>query len=114
MLNISWVVFSMTLVVLSLASSQLGPRLLRIFMRDTSTQVVLGTFAATYLYCLLVFNTIRLLETITVIAGFVHRPEDRSALMRQAEMIARGAGEALPEEEDRREVEALWKAFLHT
>lgn len=44
----------MTLVALSLASSQLGPRLLRNFMRDSSTQVVLGTFIATFLYCLLI------------------------------------------------------------
>lgn len=42
MITIAGVVFSMTLVALSLASSQLGPRLLRNFMRDTSTQVVLG------------------------------------------------------------------------
>jgi len=44
MITIAGVVFSMTLVALSLASSQLGPRLLRNFMRDTANQVVLGTF----------------------------------------------------------------------
>lgn len=62
MINIAGVVFSMTLVALSLASSQLGPRLLRNFMRDTSTQVVLGTFVATFVYCLLVLRTIRRAE----------------------------------------------------
>ena len=35
--------------------------------------------------------TIRLLETIAEIAGCVHRPEDRAALLRHAKMIARGA-----------------------
>ena len=59
MITIAGVVFSMTLVALSLASSQLGPRLLRSFMRDATTQVVLGTFIATFLYCLLVLRTIR-------------------------------------------------------
>ncbi|MFO7600972.1 MAG: DUF2254 family protein, partial [Candidatus Desulfacyla sp.] len=54
MITIAGVVFSMTLVALSLASSQLGPRLLRSFMRDTTTQTVLGTFVATFLYCLIV------------------------------------------------------------
>lgn len=59
MITIAGVVFSMTLVALSLASSQLGPRLLRNFMRDTTNQVVLGTFIATFVYCLLVLRTIR-------------------------------------------------------
>ena len=54
----------MTLVALSLAASQLGPRMLRNFMRDTTTQVVLGTFVATFLYCLLVLRTIRRAEGI--------------------------------------------------
>jgi uncharacterized membrane protein len=59
MIAIAGTVFSMTLVALSLASSQLGPRLLRNFMRDTANQVVLGTFVATFVYCLLVLRTIR-------------------------------------------------------
>lgn len=62
MITIAGVVFSMTLIALSLASSQLGPRLLRNFMRDTINQVVLGTFVATFLYCLLVLRTIRRAE----------------------------------------------------
>lgn len=59
MITIAGVVFSLTLVALSLASSQFGPRLLRNFMRDTTNQLVLGTFIATFLYCLLVLRTIR-------------------------------------------------------
>ena len=59
MITIAGVVFSMTLVALSLTSSQFGPRLLRTFMRDTTTHVVLGTFVATFLYCLIVLRTIR-------------------------------------------------------
>lgn len=67
MITLAGVVFSMTLVALSLASSQLGPRLLRNFMRDTTTQVVLGTFVSTFLYCLLVLRTIRRAEEISFV-----------------------------------------------
>lgn len=59
MITIAGVVFSITLVALSLASSQLGPRLLRNFMADKSNQVVLGTFVATFLYSLMVLRAIR-------------------------------------------------------
>jgi uncharacterized membrane protein len=54
--------------------------------------------------------TIRLLETIAVVAAFARRPEDRAALLRHAEMIARGAREALPEAEDRRVVEERFQS----
>jgi uncharacterized membrane protein len=59
MITVAGVVFSITMVVLTVTSSQFGPRLLRNFMRDTGTQVVLGTFVATFLYCVLVLRTIR-------------------------------------------------------
>ena len=67
MITIAGVVFSMTLVALSLTASQLGPRLLRTFMGDTRTQVVLGTFIATFVYCLLVLRTIRRAEEIAFV-----------------------------------------------
>lgn len=59
MITIAGVVSSLTLVALTLASSQLGPRLLRNFRRDTTNQIVMGAFLATFLYCLLVLRTIR-------------------------------------------------------
>jgi uncharacterized membrane protein len=67
MIAIAGTVFSMTLVALSLASSQLGPRLLRSFMRDTANQVVLGTFVATFVYCLLVLRTIRRVDEVAFV-----------------------------------------------
>lgn len=67
MITIAGVVFSMTLVALALASSQLSPRLLRTFMRNTSTQIVLGTFIATFVYCLLVLRTIRRAEEVAFV-----------------------------------------------
>ncbi len=57
-ITVAGVVFSITIVALTQASSQFGPRLLRNFMSDTANQVVLGTFVATFLYCLLVLRTI--------------------------------------------------------
>ena len=57
--TVAGVVFSITVVALTLASSQFGPRLLNNFMRDRINQAVLGIFIATFLYCLLVLRTIR-------------------------------------------------------
>lgn len=71
MITIAGVVFSITLVALSLVTSQLGPRLLRNFMRDTVTQMVLGTFVATFLYCLVVLRTVRRSESPEDIILFV-------------------------------------------
>lgn len=59
MITVAGVVFSITIVALTLASSQFGPRLLRNFVRDTINQAVLGTFVATYLYCLLVLREVK-------------------------------------------------------
>jgi uncharacterized membrane protein len=59
MITVAGVVFSITVVALTLASSQLGPRLLRNFMRDLGNQVTLGIFIATFVYCLLVVRTVR-------------------------------------------------------
>jgi uncharacterized membrane protein len=51
--------FSIMIVTLQLASAQLGPRLLRSFVRDPGNQVVLGTFVATFVYALVVLRTVR-------------------------------------------------------
>lgn len=59
MIGVAGVSFSILMVVLPMASQQFGPRLLRNFMRDRGSQVVLGTFVANFLYCLLVLRTVR-------------------------------------------------------
>jgi uncharacterized membrane protein len=59
MITVAGVTFSITIVALTLASQQFGPRLLRNFLRDLGNQVVLGTFVSTFLYCLLVLRTVR-------------------------------------------------------
>lgn len=58
MVTIAGVVFSMTLVALTLASNQFGPRLLRNFMQDKGTQIVLGTFIADFVYALLIMREV--------------------------------------------------------
>jgi uncharacterized membrane protein len=52
------VVFSITIVALTLASTQFGPRMLRNFIRDVGTQVTLGTFVATFVYCILALGSV--------------------------------------------------------
>lgn len=59
MITVAGVVFSITIVALSLAASQYSPRLLRNFMSDRTTQAVLGAFVAIFAYCLVVLRTIR-------------------------------------------------------
>ncbi|MDQ3080442.1 MAG: DUF2254 domain-containing protein [Pseudomonadota bacterium] len=59
MITVAGVVFSITIVALSFASSQYGPRVLTNFMSDRGNTVTLGTFIATFLYCLTVLRTIR-------------------------------------------------------
>ncbi|MDQ3559511.1 MAG: DUF2254 domain-containing protein, partial [Pseudomonadota bacterium] len=59
MITVAGLTFSITMLTLQLASSQFGPRLLRNFMRDRGNQIVLGTFIATFVYCLLVLRTVR-------------------------------------------------------
>lgn len=44
------IVFSITIVALTLASTQFGPRMLRNFVRDRGTQLALGAFVATFCY----------------------------------------------------------------
>ena len=58
MIGVAGTVFSVTLVALTLASSQFGPRLIKNFMYVRLNQIVLGSYISTYLYCLLVLNSI--------------------------------------------------------
>jgi uncharacterized membrane protein len=67
MISVAGVVFSITIVVLSLASSQFGPRLIKNFMNVRANQMVLGTFVATFAYGVLVLRTVN----ATVDASFV-------------------------------------------
>ena len=58
MITVTSIAFSITVVILTLASSQFGPRLMRNFMMDKGTQIVLGTFISTFLFCIVIFCAI--------------------------------------------------------
>lgn len=57
------IVFSMLTVPLSLAASQFGSRLLRLYLRNSTTQFVLGLFVGTFIYCLTAALSIPLATT---------------------------------------------------
>jgi uncharacterized membrane protein len=52
-LTVVGVVFSITILALTLASQQFGPRMMRNFVRDVGNQVTLGIFVSTFVYSLL-------------------------------------------------------------
>ncbi len=58
MIAVTGTVFSITIVTLSLTSQQFGPRLLRRFMYDLTTQITLGVFISTGFYCLLLLRVV--------------------------------------------------------
>ncbi len=59
MITAASVTFSLASVALSIASQQYGSRVLRNFMRDRITQILLGTFVSTFMYSVLVVRAIR-------------------------------------------------------
>ena len=59
MIGVAGTVFSITLVVLTLASSQLGSRLVRNFMYDKLNQVVLGSYVSSFVYCLIILSSLK-------------------------------------------------------
>jgi uncharacterized membrane protein len=52
------VVFSITILALTLASQQFGPRMMRNFVRDIGNQVTLGIFVGTFVYSVLALGSI--------------------------------------------------------
>lgn len=58
-ISLAGIVFSITVVALSLAASAYGPRLVRIFQASRVTQLALGAFAMTIVYLLLVLRAVR-------------------------------------------------------
>src|SRR5690606_21383670 len=53
MITTAGVVFSLTVVSLQLASGQFSPRVMRSFVRDRLSQVVIGLLVATFVFCVL-------------------------------------------------------------
>nr|WP_194941168.1 MULTISPECIES: DUF2254 domain-containing protein [Myxococcaceae] len=59
MMTFTGVVFSVTVLVLQLASNQFSPRVLRTFLRDRGSQAALGIFVGTFAYALLGLRSVR-------------------------------------------------------
>ncbi|HWC32139.1 MAG TPA: DUF2254 domain-containing protein, partial [Actinomycetota bacterium] len=69
------VVFSITMVVLQLASNRFSPRVLRTFLKDRVSQVTLGAFVATFTFSMVVLRTVPAsgpqdLPVVSVIVAF--------------------------------------------
>lgn len=69
LITVAGLTFSITMVVLQLASSQFSPRILRTFFGDRVTQVTIGTFVGTFVYSILVLRAVGSFGD----AGFVPR-----------------------------------------
>ncbi|WP_342779035.1 DUF2254 domain-containing protein [Methylobacterium terricola] len=61
-IGVAGTTFSITIAALTLASGQIGPRLLRNFIRDARNQTVLGIFLGAFAYSLMVLRTVRTVE----------------------------------------------------
>ena len=59
MISVTGLVFSITMVVVQLASSQYSPRVLGDFLSSRVTQVTLGIFAASFTYALTVLRSVQ-------------------------------------------------------
>lgn len=70
MIGVAGTVFSITLVALTLASSQFGSRLLQNFMHERINQIVLGTYISTYVYCLIILNSVKSTDQLSFIPSF--------------------------------------------
>jgi uncharacterized membrane protein len=58
MITVAGVTFSITIAAVASSTNQFGPRLLTNFLSDRGNQLTLGTFIATFLYCLLVLRSV--------------------------------------------------------
>jgi uncharacterized membrane protein len=59
MMTVASVTFSITMVAVTSAAGQYGPRLIGNFMRDRANQFTLGMFTSTFVYCLLILRIAR-------------------------------------------------------
>ena len=76
MITVAGVTFSLTMLAVTQASTQFTPRIHRTFMRDRTSQLVLGGLAGVFTYCLVVLRTIRsdgavFVPAVAVMAGLV-------------------------------------------
>lgn len=58
MITVAGVVFSITILALAQASTQYSPRVLRHFIGDRTTQIILGAISGIFIYCLLILRVL--------------------------------------------------------
>ena len=58
LITVAGLTFSITMVVLQLASSQFSPRILRTFFGDRITQITIGTYVGIFVYSILVLRAV--------------------------------------------------------
>jgi uncharacterized membrane protein len=111
------VVFSVTILALTLASQQFGPRMMRNFVRDLGNQMTLGVFVATFVYSVLALGSITslpggdfvphlsitvaealLLVDLAVLIYFIHHIAKSIQLPEVIAGIARDLGKAIDAE----------------
>ncbi len=116
LITVVGVVFSVTIVALTLASTQFGPRMLRNFIRDFGTQFTLGTFVATVVFAILALGSVRTypdpefvphvavtvalaltLVDLGVLIYFIHHVTKSIQLTQVVHGIARDLGRAIDE-----------------
>lgn len=122
-ITVAGIAFSVSLLLIQLASSQFSPRVLREFFRDSFTKRILGLVVGTFVFCLLVLRAVRgsvgeagqavipnlsvfvaLVLGIVSILGIVAFINHSAHSMEAAEIIRRITGET------REMIERLWPA----
>lgn len=69
-ITITSIAFSMTVVALVMASNQFGPRLIENFMQNKWTQLVLGVFTSTFVFCLVLISKINVSSQLSYYPQF--------------------------------------------
>lgn len=108
LLTFTGLVFSVTMLVLQLASSQLSPRVMRTFLQDRGNQVVLGVFVGTLVYAMLILRAVRsppepfvpglsiwiaLLLLLGSVAAFIYYIHHMANAIRATQVMDRVVGE---------------------
>ena len=104
-LSVGGVVFSVSMVALTLTSGQYGPKVMRQFLSDNSSKISLGMFLGTSIFCLVTISAYResdqpsltviaaILLTIFALAGFIRFIHSIATDIQADQIIQRIGGE---------------------
>ncbi len=118
MISLTGLVFSITMVVMQLASSQFTPRLLGTFLSSRITQVTLGVFTSSFLFAFVVLRDVRggddpfvpqlsvttafvlVLASVAMFFAFIHHITMSIQVGQVIDRVAKGTVRALKEGSD--------------